>query len=194
MRSTLLRITFVLVARTRIFVRETFITRIFHQLFYFLASRQYLFNPWPLAEYKIEMHNAKIPRFYVGVVLFYSGFSHDESGIERWIKCNSVETIGFDFESENVTESLIAPTPYLPPSSAGRVRWTRRRTPQTATLFFADKTIRLLFPGTLSINGNVYCSPKGRGEFVDGEVTVPLVRSILHDTRALLRFREFFGH
>lgn len=27
-----------------------------------------------------------------------------------------------------------------------------------------------------------------------GEVTVPLVRSILHDTRALLRFREFFSH
>lgn len=27
----------------------------------------------------------------------------------------------------------------------------------------ANKTIRLLFPGTLSINGNVYCSLEGTG-------------------------------
>lgn len=31
------------------------------------------------------------------------------------------------------------------------------------TALLADKTIRLLFPGTLSINGNVYCSPVGTG-------------------------------
>lgn len=31
------------------------------------------------------------------------------------------------------------------------------------TTLLADKTIRLLFPETLSINGNVYCSPEGTG-------------------------------
>lgn len=75
---------------------------------------------------------------------------------------------------------------------------TRRRTvPEWRCCSpIADKTIRLLFPRTLSINGNVYCSPEGNGKSGPGggEVTVPLVRSILHDTRALLRFREFFGH
>lgn len=37
------------------------------------------------------------------------------------------------------------------------------RRARMANVTFADKTIRLLFPGTLSINGNVYCSPEGTG-------------------------------
>lgn len=90
-------------------------------------------------------------------------------------------------ENEGVMVPLIAARPYLL-QSRNRRRWRRdeeaivfvrlpaclpayvlscdepeQKLPRTATLLLVDKTIRLLFPGTLSINGNVYCSPKGRG-------------------------------
>lgn len=39
---------------------------------------------------------------------------------------------------------------------------TNCRCARMVMLLLVDKTIRLLFPGTLSINGNIYCSPKGR--------------------------------